>query len=205
MKPLFIILDSGHGGIVNGKYTTAPAKMHDYGNGNIAYEGVLNRNVKAKLMELLLKEGIAFEDVSRGDYDSPLSMRVLLANDLYEKFHKTHRMLYLSLHSNAGGGTGFEVWTSPGKTLSDQYAQIWCEEIKKDFPEFALRSDKTDGDLDKEEKFYVLMFTHMPAVLGELLFFDNYNDYKYLRDPRFTDRLAKNILNFLIRAKTELL
>lgn len=205
MKPLFIILDAGHGGIVDGKYTTAPSKMHDYGNGEIAYEGVINRRVKTKLMEYLLKEGIAFDDVSRGDLDTPLSTRVILANNMYEKFRKTHRILYLSIHSNAGKGTGFEVWTSPGKTLADKYAQIWCEEIKKDFPEFTLRADLGDGDLDKEEKFYVLMFTDMPAVLGELLFFDNYNDYKYLRDPRFTDRLAKNILNFLIRAKTELL
>jgi len=38
-----IILDFGHGGIdESGKYTTK-GKKHDFGNGEVAYEGVLNR------------------------------------------------------------------------------------------------------------------------------------------------------------------
>jgi len=204
-KRLLVILDSGHGGMVNGQYTTAPSKMHEFGNGEIAYEGVINRRVKSKLMELLLQEGIAFKDVTEGNYDISLFMRTTLANNLYDFYRETHEMLYLSIHSNAGGGSGFEVWTSPGQTMSDQYAEIWSQELKKTFPGFPFRAHIADGDLDKEEKFYVLVHTIMPAVLGELLFFDNYKDYKVIQHPFYVDQVAQSIINFLKRAQKELL
>jgi N-acetylmuramoyl-L-alanine amidase len=205
MKKLLVILDAGHGGMIDGVYTTAPSKMHKFPNGEIAYEGVINRNVKNQLISLLLKEGIAFTDVTKGDIDYTLGFRVSQANKIYNQFKETHECLYLSIHSNAGGGTGFEVWTYIGQTKSDKYAEIWSEEIKKSFPEYPFRADTADGDLDKESKFYVLKETHMPAVLGELLFFDNWKDYRTLCDPNYPKRAAQTILNFLNRSKNELL
>jgi N-acetylmuramoyl-L-alanine amidase len=202
MKPLLVILDSGHGGIINGKYTTAPAKMFKHADGSIAYEGVINRQVKEKLKELLKDAGIAFVDITKSNDDISLGERVRRANAMD---CVNYECLYLSIHSNAGGGSGFEVYTSPGQTLSDKYAQIWAEEIKKEFTEFPFRTCLSDGDLDKEEKFYVLVHTAMPAVLGELLFFDNPSDWIIQKTPKYIDRIANATLKFLQRAQTEIL
>lgn len=204
MKRLLIILDSGHGGIIDGKYTTAPAKMHVFGDNTVAFEGVINRQVKNKLKSLLLEAGIPHIDITNTNADLPLSQRVDMANALIHTYQNTHDLLYFSIHSNAGGGTGFEVWTSPGETLSDKYASILALEIMQDFPEFPFRRGN-DGDLDKEEKFYVLVHTRMPAVLAELLFFDNHNDWRVIRTQAYIERIAKTLLNFIKRSENEII
>jgi N-acetylmuramoyl-L-alanine amidase len=43
-----------------------------------------------------------------------------------------------------------------------------------------MRFDTSDGDHDKEANFYVIKAAKMPATLIEVLFFDNYSDYKLL-------------------------
>ena len=200
MKQFLVILDAGHGGIVNGKYTTAPSKMFKHKDGSVAYEGVINRQVKNRLKELLDEAGISYTDITPTNDDISLNERVKRANLLH-----SFNCFYLSIHSNAGGGSGFEVWTSPGETLSDQYAKIWAEEIKKEFTEFPFRHGFGKGEPDKEEKFYVLVHTVMPAVLGELLFFDNMSDWRVQRTLKYIDRIARATLNFIKRAEMEVL
>ena len=59
-----VVLDFGHGGIdKDGNYTTAPKKMHTYDNGEVAYEGVLNRQI-GKYIKDCLKEHDDIEAVS---------------------------------------------------------------------------------------------------------------------------------------------
>jgi N-acetylmuramoyl-L-alanine amidase len=64
-----------------------------------------------------------------------------------------------------------------------------------------MRTDRTDGDYDKEARFYVLTRTVMPAVLIEHLFFDNYQDARLLMDPETVDRFAeaqvRTIIDFI--------
>jgi N-acetylmuramoyl-L-alanine amidase len=201
---LVVYLDAGHGGMINGKYTTAPSKMFKHKDGSIAYEGVINRRIKDKLKELIIP-GIRFIDVASTNEDKSLEDRCHVANRTYLNIrYKEKKALYLSIHSNAGGGSGFEVYTSPGQTDSDKYAQICCEEIKKEFSEFPFRAGLSDGDLDKEDKFYVLVKTFMPAILMELLFFDNPNDWKYQQTDEYYQRVVKSIVSFLKRSLIEM-
>jgi N-acetylmuramoyl-L-alanine amidase len=79
----------------------------------------------------------------------------------------------VSVHSNAGGGTGFEVYTSKGTTPSDIAANYFAEEFKNTFPKNPLRADLSDGDYDKDKNFFVIRHTKMPAVLTENFFMDN--------------------------------
>jgi N-acetylmuramoyl-L-alanine amidase len=203
MKPLMILLDAGHGGIIGGKYVTAPSKQFHHQDGSWAYEGVINRQIKNILVVLLEQEGITYRDIAPDETDTKLEVRTAYANRIMAQLGNEYNFLYVSIHSNAGGGSGFEVWTSPGQTLSDRYAEIWVQELKKEFPEFPFRADKTDGDLDKESKFWVLVHTAMPAVLGELLFFDNFNDWKVQRTLDYTVRISNCMLSFIKRAQTE--
>lgn len=201
MKNLIVILDAGHGGIVDGQYTTAPAKMHKHEDGSIAYEGVINRKIKDRLISKLLRHNITHFDVSPGNTDIRLLHRVLSANALYDKYKNDNNILYLSIHSNAGGGSGFEVWTSPNETKSDQYAEICANEIKSEFKEFPFRADLGDGDLDKEEKFYVLVKTNCPSILVELLFFDNFKDWKYQQTCEYMERVTDCLLSFIKKSQ----
>lgn len=185
------LLDAGHGGIdKNGHYTTAPAKMFTHPEFVIC-EGDINRKI-AKLVHLGLEQrgidfGLVYDDV----IDTPLAKRVEIADKVYEK---DKRCIYISIHSNAGGGSGFEIFTSPGQTKSDKVANIFCELYKKHFPNFPFRSDKSDSDDDKEESFYVLRKTDCPAILIENLFFDNEREAKYLLSEEGQKAIADCII-----------
>jgi N-acetylmuramoyl-L-alanine amidase len=116
--------------------------------------------------------GLAYITVFAPDRDTPLPLRVGKANK-YAKFFDGS--IYLSIHANAGGGTGWEVFTAFGETISDKYATMFYEEMKEEFPNARFRVDLGDGDVDKEAKFYVLVNTDMPAVLTENFFMDTLN------------------------------
>jgi len=47
------LLDAGHGGLLNSKYTTAPAKQFKFEDGLEIYEGLINRQITSKLIALL--------------------------------------------------------------------------------------------------------------------------------------------------------
>ncbi|MGB0981325.1 MAG: N-acetylmuramoyl-L-alanine amidase [Winogradskyella sp.] len=81
--------------------------------------------------------------------------------------YPANNSLNLSIHANAGGGTGSEMCTFEGFTQSDRFATVFGQEFESEFPNEKLRKDWIDGDLDKERNFYVLKHTKMPAVLTE--------------------------------------
>lgn len=189
-----VILDPGHGGLdSNGVYTTAPGKMFKFKNGDIAYEGVLNREIMTHLHGYLKyhEEFKTIHTVEADDAtDLPLKSRVQIANKYNSK-----ETLFISIHCNAGGGTGFEIFTTVGKTKSDKLAQGIGEELLPLFGEYNVRfrKDLSDGDLDKESNFYVLRKTKCPAVLLECGFFDNEVDYALLINVEYQSRLAYRI------------
>ena len=108
--------------------------------------------------------------------------------------------MLVSLHSNAGGGNGFEVWTSIGQTKSDKYAELLAKQLINDFHDVRMRTDTSDGDTDKEATFYILKYTNCPAILPECLFYDTRSDYLKLSDPLFRDRYVKSLGEFIIKA-----
>lgn len=193
-----ILIDSGHGGMIDGQYQTAPSKMYMHNNGDIAYEGVINRLVKEMLMELYRQNNIRFLDVSSGELDIPLKTRCEVINT-YSKKYGPANCLLISLHMNAGKGTGFEIWTSPGETASDEYATMFYKEFEQTFPGIKMRKDMVDGNPDKESAFYILVNSLCPAILPEWLFYDNYNDWVIQRETFKQLEYAKMILNFTKR------
>ncbi len=204
-----IILDFGHGGLdKNRKYTTAPDKMYEFTNGEIAYEGVLNRQIGG-LLEIFLKSHSNLNIVTTVKASDPrdltLSYRVKVANS-----YPASNTLFVSIHSNASknhNASGFSIFTSKGKTKSDQLTTCIGNEVKQLYNELdlKLRFDYfVDGDLDKERKFdeldyYVLRKTKCPAVLLECLFFDYWDDYVHLKNPEFQKELAWNIYRGIIK------
>ena len=201
MKQLLLLTDSGHGGLVkkgdNLVYTTGLKKRYVHADGSEALEGVINRKAESNLVKQWDSEGRAWVDVSSGNLDIPLRTRVKLANNLNVDYRDKYNLVYLSMHSNAGKGTGIEVFTSKGQTRSDELAEICIQELNTEFPDIAMRKDASDGDSDKEEDFYVLRNTRMPAILVEFLFFDNADDWKLLQSDsmlwRYSYALYKSL------------
>ena len=199
-----VILDFGHGGIdKNGNYTTAPNKMYKFPNGKIAYEGVINRQIGA-LIEVFLKNhnelNIVTTVKSSDPRDLSLSHRVSVANK-----YTPSDTIFVSIHSNASkkhNASGFSIYTTKGITKSDELATCIGKEVEKYYKKLNLnlRFDfYSDGDLDKENDFYVLRKTRCPAVLLECLFFDFWDDFILLNDSEFQKEFAWRVYKGIIK------
>jgi len=192
------IIDPGHGGEISGKYQTWPDKMHKHSNTEVFYEGVFNRRIKEMLIRRCEAKGIYVIDLCPTELDVPLDERADIANVYYRQYSNA---VGISLHSNAGGGTGFEVFTSVGETISDEYAELLAKELITKFPDIKFRKDSVSGHFDKEAHFYILKNTKCPWILPECLFFDNYEDYKKLVNPDFQALYVDSLVNFILKAE----
>ena len=211
-KIKLVILDAGHGGIIDGEYQTAGKRSPEweentfetdkekYDNGVQYFEGVGNREIREEVSKILRKEGLRFRYTNEGEKDMPLKDRVARANH----YHKKHKdVLLVSIHSDAftkPEANGWSVFTTKGETLSDTYAEAMYEEMKKIFPEQKFRRDTTDGDSDKEEQFYILRKTTCPAILVENFFMTNEKECKeILMTKEGKRKIARAIANMVLR------
>lgn len=174
-----IILDAGHGKNTPGKRSPI------YGDGSQLFEWEFNRDIVNQIADKLSVLNIKYHILVPGSFDMPLEDRVKNAN----MFGVNN--LYISVHANAGRGKGVEIFTSKGETLSDKIATIFIKEFINEFPLERVRSDYADGDSDKEENFYVLKNTVMPAILTENFFMDNERECReFLMDAAMRDRIS---------------
>ncbi len=196
---MIVLLDNGHGGLINSEYQTE-GKRFDWGQHGVIYEGEFNRSIVGGIIEALTKLNIPYVNLAPEYWDVRLETRVKRAN----KYPK-NQCFYLSVHSNAGGGHGSEIFTSPGNTKSDKIATIFGEEYQNSFPTRRLRTDFSDGDLDKERRFYVLTRTKMPAILTESFFMDNFDEFKDILNTREgRQRIVDYHVNAIVRTKDEI-
>ena len=100
-----IVLDSGHAGMSQNVYGTPGKRSPIWDDGQVLYEGECNRQIKARVMELMRFQDMPYYDCCPEQTDISLAERVNRAN-------KIDNSLFVSLHSNAGGGTGCEVFIS---------------------------------------------------------------------------------------------
>ena len=190
-----VLLDYGHGGVdyTGTYYCIAGGKLFKHPDGMI-YEGVLNRTLGAAVEKQLDKLGIDYIVISDSLIDLPLKIRVRKANGHYLKNRKS---FLVSLHCNASirhNAQGYEVYTSPGQTASDKLAEYHYNFVTALLDNrVKMRSEMfTDGDRDKEAKFYILTRTYCPAILIEHLFFDHPEDVKLLQDKDIIKAFAES-------------
>ncbi|UGB33577.1 N-acetylmuramoyl-L-alanine amidase [Metabacillus sp. B2-18] len=174
MVKLFI--DPGHGG-------SDPGAV-----GNGLQEKNLTLQIAITLRDILLNEyeGVTILMSRTGDQTVSLSERTNAANNWGADY-------YLSIHINAGGGTGFESYIYPGVGApTTTYRDIIHDEIIKAV-DFVDRGKKTAN-------FHVLRESRMPAMLTENGFIDNPNDAKKLKSTSFLATIATGHANGLARA-----
>ena len=174
-----IILGTAHQKSIPGK-GSPDGKFREY-----KYSREVAKAVSSILQSMGYRVIIDIEDDDLGLSQSrELSLRCKIVNELVKQYKNC---IYISIHVNAAAsdgkwhtGTGWEIYTSPGKTKSDNLAKCIYESAKNNLTNVKLRTDFSDGDPDKEANLYVLNYTNCPAVLTENLFQDNKNDVDYL-------------------------
>lgn len=191
------LIDAGHGALANnGLYTTAPDKMFTFSDGFTVYEGVINRDIAMRVCMALNYYGLNYRVLFDHSRDTPLNERCIMANVLQQHYNNC---VGISIHSNAGAGTGFEFWTTPGQDKSDVLADVMYKNYRMQFPSHVMRTDYlTDGDADKEAKFKILVGTSCPFVLVENLFFDYRKDAEQLAREDFRQHIVQAIVNTIV-------
>lgn len=195
MRKLVVIIDVAHGQEVKGK--SSPDGLHK--------EYKWSREVSAILAETLKKHNFRIEYTNTSDNEIGLSRRKEIANNI--KISSEEVKFLISLHNNAAGADGnwhtargFEIFTSPGKTRSDLFAEVIMKNLRSDFPTsqgYKHRVDMSDGDMDKEANFTVLLGNYS-AVLLEWLFQDNKEDIALLNSKDVNLALVNSLVRSLI-------
>lgn len=189
---MLIILDNGHGKETPGK------RSPKWEDGSQLFEYEFNRDIVRRIAEKLKQHNIPYYILVPELEDISLSERCKRANNIYKD---NKDCMLLSIHANAGGGTGWEAYTSIGNTKSDTYATILYQKAKKYFPNWKIREDKTDGDPDKEDNFYILKNTSCPAVLTENFFMDTKKDCAYILSEEGRENIANMHVNAILNFK----
>ena len=174
------ILDAGHGGNDSGALS-------------------LDKTVKEK--DLALKSSLRVLELLKPHLPQTSATRVTdVFLSLTARASKANaaKAKLVSIHYNAGGGQGIEVFTSKGTTNSDQLATDVINEMDavSDQP---MRLDLRDGDPDKEANFTVLVRADYEAILIEIGFMDNAKDLAYITDPTNFERICRGIARGLLR------
>ncbi|MBN2910762.1 N-acetylmuramoyl-L-alanine amidase [Polycladomyces sp. WAk] len=182
-----ICLDPGHGGPDSGAVSKSGLREAD-----------VALNLAEKVSGALGQyEGVAVtftrDRNNSKNYPAPpqgLYKRVDIAN-------QSGADLFLSLHNNCGGGSGFESYAmkgAPSRTL--QIQKVITDSVLAFLKGYGIgaHGDAVKNDTEgAHSRIYVLRATKMPAVLLENLFIDNPNEERLLRDGKFLDGLAQAI------------
>ena len=182
-----VILDNGHGINTPGKRSPV------WDDGTQLFEWKFNRNIVNFIIEYLNVAEISYVNLVTEDIDISLSDRVSRINELYSKYKKDFKLIYvISVHGNAADGipkaNGIEVFTSKGLTKSDKISEILFNKLSN--LGWRMRADFTDKDSDKEENFYILKNTDCPAVLTENGFYTNEEECKKMLDFYWQKQIA---------------
>ena len=174
---ILILIDNGHG--VN----TAGKRSPD---GKLI-EAVYTRDIAKSVVVELRRLGYNAELLTPEAFDVSLLERVHRVNVKCNSRGRD-KVICVSIHCNAAGSgkewlkaTGWEIWTSEGKTKSDALGDHFIQMAKRHFEGQVIREwKKEDGERDKEKNFTLLKSTLCPAVLTENFFMDCKKDVKYL-------------------------
>lgn len=190
---MVVILDNGHGKETKGKRSPV------WPDGSQLLEWEFNRDIVCRLAEMLLLDDRSCEVLVPEMSDVPLTERCRRANEIYDR--EAGNCILISIHGNAGGGTGWEAYTTRGVTKADGLASLLYDEAEREFARdgWRIRKDFADGDADKESDFYILRRTKAPAVLTENFFFDNERDCRLMLSAEGRERIARVHFNAIKR------
>jgi len=191
---MIVILDAGHGGMIDGVYQTSGKRSPIWDNGSQYFEGVGNREIVSKLTAKLNDKGIEVFNANDSEKDMKLSQRVSIINKEI-KSNPDKQFIGISVHSNAfrdGRANGWSVHISGGCSIDSLImADLSSNQMKVEFPDHVLRGVKTNN-------FYILKNTICPFVLTENFFMTNEKECKeILMTKEGQDKIVKLHFDFI--------
>lgn len=173
---ILIVLDAGHN--YSGVDTGA--------SGNGLREQDITYYIAEKVKPLLERNGFDVimtrnsvkENVSTESVSASLSRRAEIAN-------RAGADLFVSIHCNAGGGTGTETYYCTGSPDGKMFASFVQDGM---LDAIGLRDRGV-----KPARYAVLARTNMTAILLETGFIDSANDSKYLASDKYREAYAEGI------------
>lgn len=182
MANKIITIDAGHGLHTSGKQTASSL-------GTVYKEWSLNDKVVRKIMSALSNyNGVEVHriDDPTGATDIALATRVKKSNSLKADIH-------ISIHQNAGGGTGTEVyWHTRGTAADKKLASIVA-------PKLASKTGLRNRGVKTAE--FAVLTCNATAILCEGGFMDTANDYKVITSDKgqqaYADAVVEGLVEFL--------
>lgn len=158
-----------------------------------------NKGVAQYLMDLCDSVGIEYVNVSPENTDTPLYTRTQRANQYYSNT-RIRPCVYVSIHANAGGGTGAEVWVHSRSipstiSLADCVLKEICSTTGQ-----RNRGVKKGFVSNPNADFHVNRETNMVSMLVEYGFMDSNEDCDKLLDESFRKQCAVATLQGLLKA-----
>ena len=178
-----ILIDAGHNYF--GK---------DIGAENVEFnlrEEEITWQIADRLKDYLLDEGyevIMTRDDMKDSIGNTSVMESLGAR--VDLGHQSLADLFISIHCNAGGGSGTEVYCFQKKGYAYRLAQLVQENIAENTTLYN-RGVKTAN-------FFVIQNTLMPAILIETGFIDNENDIEVIASKSGQKKIAKAIFDAVV-------
>lgn len=171
-----IFIDPGHGGSDSGAV------------GHGLTEKSITLQIAKRINAILKNEysGITTRLSRTGDQTVSLVQRTNAANSWGADY-------FLSIHINAGGGTGFESYIYNGGVRS---ATVSRQKVMHDA--ITKQIDMRNRGM-KRANFHVLRETRMSAILTENGFIDTSSDAKKLADDSYIEKIARGHVNGLAK------
>lgn len=160
--------------------------------------GATGNGLKEKDLTLLIATKIANKLAKYTDISTKLSRTTDTTRSLNDRTKMANNWqadYLLSIHINAGGGTGYEDYTynGPTNTNTQILRNTIHTEITKQIPTVRNRGKKTAN-------FHMLRESNMPAILTENLFLDNKSDAALLAKDSFLEKIAQGHTNGIVQA-----
>ena len=182
MANKIITIDAGHGLKTSGKQTASNL-------GTVYKEWSLNDKVVRKIMSALANyNGVEVHriDDPTGNEDIALKTRVSKSNSLKADIH-------ISIHQNAGGGTGTEVyWHTKGTAEDKKLAGIIA-------PKLASKTGLRNRGVKTAE--FTVLTCNATAILCEGGFMDTANDYSVIISDKgqqaYADAVVEGLVEYL--------
>lgn len=171
-----IFIDAGHGGSDPGA------------SGNGLREKDITLDISKRVQSLLLGQGYHVIMSRENDTYLDLEERSKKAND-------ANANLLVSIHINAGGGSGIETWWNDKNSHAKGSEQL-AKDVQSEIIKSTKMSDRgVKGRGSNRGDFHMTREPKMPSALVEVGFIDTKSDADKLKNKSFLQRAAEGIVN----------
>lgn len=186
-KDILVVIDPGHGGSETGAIANKDTK-------NPVYEKDINLAISLYLNEMLKSAGVKTAMTRTDDSFVSLTSRPTIANNLGAE-------LFLSVHSNSfkndiAEGTEVLYFANGGDSYGisgEEFALILQQELVSALGTF-------DRGITDGSGMYVIKNTSMPAVIAEIAFISNPDDFAKLSSEQYQKKAAYALCRATIKA-----